>query len=82
MQIQLDGARQFHLASGLFTGFDSMSGGIFKRGERLGAQTRTRKGKYVEKIQVQGGQTDSHDSTLIKRGIVTTTFCCDLESIW
>ena len=45
-----------------FTGFDSMSGGKFKRGERLGAQSRTPEDKRVEKIQVQGGQTDSNDS--------------------
>ena len=55
-----------------------MSGGKFKRGERLGAQSRTPEDKWVEKIQVQGGQTDSNDSPPNK--IVTTTFCCKLKA--
>ena len=66
VQIQFGGAGQFHSASGLFTGYDSMSGGIFKRGEQLGAQTRTRSDKFVGKIQARGGQTDSKDPALSK----------------
>ena len=47
------GTRQFHLASGLVTGFGSMYGGNLRKGGQLRAQSGTRNDKRVAKIQVR-----------------------------
>ena len=47
------GTRQFHLASGLVTGFGSMYGGNLRKEGQLRAQSGTRNDKRVAKIQVR-----------------------------